>query len=172
MTAKNVPAHSETVPTGPDHIAPAKGAGSKMWMQGLGCGALLTFAAPTALMLGVLLAPAVLCLVVEPGPDRGQPRAVALGCAAASFGPVWHLWLAGDTLAQTFASLADLQTIILAWGAGACAWALCQVLPVVVRSGWDMAAGKKIREIEAELAQCQKDWRLDEEPSQSGPIGG
>ena len=102
-----------------------------MWVQGLACGALLTFATPTALMLVALLAPAIACALGEKGGTSGATRGVALCCAAAALAPLWHLWMLDDRMDVALDALSDPLTLVLAWGAGACAWALCQVVPVI-----------------------------------------
>ncbi len=134
---------------------------SVIWVQGLACGALLTFAAPTALLLAILFAPAAICPLLEPT-KTGLTRAVALGCAAASLGPAWRLWTAGDRMDQALASLSDPGTISLAWGAGACAWALCQVLPVILARSWEVREASRIRAIEAEIKEVQDIWSMDD----------
>ena len=138
--------------------------GSALWIQGLACGACLTFAAPTALLLSILLAPALVCLLVHSGSDRGLLRSVAVACAAASMRPIWHLWLAGDRFDQALASLSDPFVLLLAWGAGASAWALCQVIPVVLCGSWDMQTVARIRTMEAEIKKLNEEWLLDGEP--------
>ena len=135
--------------------------GSLVWIQGLACGALLTFAMPTALLLAVLLAPSIICFLADTAPQRGVLRAVTLSCAAASFSPVWHLWQQAGRLDAAVASLSDLTTLMLAWGAGASAWALCQVIPVVLRTAWDMREATKARIMQSEIDQLVEEWALD-----------
>jgi hypothetical protein len=139
--------------------APAKGV--VVWIQGLACGALLTFAFPGVLLLGVLMAPSLVCLLIDRAPGHGLARAVGLACAAAALGPAWHLLLAGDTMATAAASLLDPLVLGLAWGAGASAWALCQVLPVVLKAVSDMRESARARAIEAEMASCRAEWDLE-----------
>lgn len=52
--------------------------------KGLLCGALMTLATPTALLLGVLLGPAMLAVVLDREPWRPTGRSVALFSMAAS----------------------------------------------------------------------------------------
>ena len=145
--------------------AVAKRRGSFLWVQGLACGLLLTFAAPMVLLLGVLAAPAIACALAGTGPGRGLARAVTLACAGASLHPAWHLWLSGGSWARALSSLADPLAILMAWGAGASAWALCQVLPVILQGVWDMREAARARAIEAELARFREDWTLKESPA-------
>ncbi len=134
--------------------------GSLLWVQGLACGALLTFAAPTCLVLGVLLAPALASVLGERDAGPGTPRAVALCCGASAVVPVWRLWMEGDQMARALETLSDPLTLVVAWGTGACAWAACQVLPVVIRSVWDLQVAARGRTLQAELTECRAEWDL------------
>jgi hypothetical protein len=141
--------------------APAQAKGSMLWLQGLVCGALLAFAPATALLLVVLLAPALACLATDTEPGRGMTRAVALACVAGALPPVWHLWMAHDTMEMALALLLQPLTLCLAWGAGACSWALCQVLPVLLQSLWNVRETVRARAIKTELKRLKDEWHLD-----------
>ena len=141
--------------------------GATVWVQGLACGALLTFATPTALLLGILLAPAILCILASPGAERGVFRAVASSCAAASLAPVWRLWMNGGHMDEVAAILASPSILCAAWGAGAAAWAMCQVLPVIIKTAWDIREANKAKTIEAELAQLNEEWGLKQTAEQT-----
>ena len=133
--------------------------GSLLWIQGLACGTLLTFATPTALVLATLLAPAIACYLGEKT-SGSSARAVTLCCAAASLSPLWHLWMLNDSMDAALDALSNPVTLIVAWGAGACAWALCQVVPVVLRTAWDAREMARARAIEDELARTREEWDL------------
>ncbi len=143
-------------PTQPGGLAK----GPVLWMQGLACGALLTFAAPTALVLATLLAPAIACALGEKGAAGSATRAVALCCAAASLSPLWHLWMQGDSMDAALNALSNPLVLVTAWGAGACAWALCQVVPVILRTAWDASEAARARTIQGELARIREEWDL------------
>ena len=137
--------------------------GSILWIQGLACGALLTFAAPTALLLATLLAPAIACALGERTTAGSSTRAVALCCVATALSPVWHLWMHGDAMDAALDALANPLILVTAWGAGACAWALCQVVPVILRTAWDAKEAARVRVMQAELARTRQDWDLPPE---------
>ncbi len=134
--------------------------GSLVWVQGLACGALLTFATPTALLLGILFAPVIVCLLASAGDDSNVLRAVATSCAALSVGPVWHVWMAGGHMDAVGAVLATPSTLCLAWGAGAGAWALCQVLPILFSVAWELRETQKAKAIQLELDALKEEWGL------------
>jgi hypothetical protein len=142
--------------------APAKTKASAMWLQGLACGALLAFAPAMALLLGVLLAPAIASFAADMEKARGATRSVAIACAAGALAPAWHLWLAGDQLAAAINLLCDPLNLLLAWGGGACAWALCQVVPAVLQSLWAVRETLRAHKIEAEMKKIRDEWHLEE----------
>ncbi len=139
---------------------PSAAKGSLLWVQGLASGALLTFATPTALVLATLLAPAIACALGEKGVAGSATRAVALCCTAASLSPLWHLWAQGDSMDAALDALSNPLTMVTAWGAGACAWALCQVVPVVLRTAWETREASRARMLQAELAITRAEWDL------------
>lgn len=141
--------------------APARAKGSLLWLQGLVCGAVLAFAPATALLLGVLLAPAFATMAADTEPGRGTTRAVALACTAGALPPAWHLWMAHGGIDVALALLCLPLTVVLAWGGGACAWALCQVLPVIVQSAWNVKEGVRAHAIRAELERLKENWHLE-----------
>ena len=65
---------------------------SLIWLQGLLCGAMVTLATPTALLLGVLLGPALLAIVLDREPGRPRARSIALCSMAAAVDPLRTLW--------------------------------------------------------------------------------
>src|ERR1700723_979288 len=82
---------------------------SMVWLQGLLCGALVTLAPSTALLLGVLLGPALLAMVLDRQPGRPRARSIALCSVAASIDPLRILWVAGHGMATATALLGDLR---------------------------------------------------------------
>jgi hypothetical protein len=132
-----------------------------MWLQGLGCGALLAFAPAQAILLTVLLAPALASFAADLDKGRGSTRSVAIACAAGALAPCWHLWLGGNRVEVMFLLLSDPLTVVLAWGGGACAWALCQVVPAVVQSMWAVRETMRAHRIQAEMKQLREEWHLD-----------
>jgi hypothetical protein len=131
------------------------------WWQGVICGALLTFAPGMALLLAALLAPAFAALAADTEEEKGMTRAVTLACTAASLSPAWHLWNAGDSLGAAMVQLTDPMTLGLAWGSGAIAWSLCEVIPAVVESVWKAQEAMRANAIEKEMAKLRDEWRLE-----------
>jgi hypothetical protein len=71
-----------------------------MWLQGLICGALLAFAPAMALLLGVLLAPAIACFAADMEHGRGATRSVALACILQSLWSVREILRANKIEAE------------------------------------------------------------------------
>jgi hypothetical protein len=92
---------------------------SLVWLQGLLCGAMVTLATPTALLLGVLLCPAVLALVLDRQPGRPKARGVALFNMAAAVDPLRTLWMSGHSMSNASALLGDMRILGTAWSAAA-----------------------------------------------------
>jgi hypothetical protein len=138
--------------------ARAKGGGSMIWLQGAACGVILTFAAPAALLAGTLLAPALMAWVAEREPGRPVARAVLLFGSAVAIGPVWHLCLSGDSMATALEMISDPTTLAFAWTAAAFAWALCEVLPVIVERAGLLAEAARAAAWRAELNALQEEW--------------
>jgi hypothetical protein len=141
----------------------AAGGGSLLWLQGLVCGAVLAFATPIALLLCVLLAPAVLAAVMDTMPNRAMTRAVFFAALAFTLGPLWHLILAGRGMQQAVDLISDPGVLGPAWLAGACGWALCEVLPVVLRSLAELQATARMAALKSEAAALRAEWDLPAE---------
>lgn len=137
---------------------------SLIWLQGLLCGAVVTLATPTALLLGVLLAPALLAIFLDHEPGRARARSIALCSTAASVEPLRTLWTAGHSMAAATALLGNVQVVGTAWSAAAAGWLLAEVAPIVVRAileALSLARGARLR---AERAKLVESWGLEAPP--------
>ncbi len=129
------------------------------WLQGLVCGALLTFATPASLLLAALFAPAVIAFLADTEKGRPVARSVAVSCIAPALAPMWHLWMAGETMEAALALLSDPATISIAWLVGASGWALCQVLPVILRTLSEFRESARAKLLRAELQTQTEEWQ-------------
>jgi hypothetical protein len=133
---------------------------SLIWMQGLLCGALATLATPTALLLAVLLAPAIAAVVFDREPGRPRVRSIALCGMAASVGPLRTLWTSGHTLGTASALLGDLRVVGTAWSAAAVGWLLVEILPLAVRAVLEALSTAQASRLQAERARLIEAWGL------------
>jgi hypothetical protein len=132
-----------------------------MWMQGLACGGLVAVLPPTALLLGVLLGPALVALYLDRQTGKPIARSVLLCTLAASVKPVRLLWAAGHTMGASMALATDADTVGTAWAAAAAGWLLAELTPVAVRvvlEGMSLRQAARLRAVRAALAE---EWGLD-----------
>jgi len=142
-----------------------------IWLQGLLCGALATLATPTAVLLAVLLAPALAALAMDRVPGRPVARSVALCSLAGCVAPVRTLWAAGHTLSTAAALLAYLQPIGIAWTAGAFGWLLAELSPIAVRAVLEALGRARAAKLRAVRTRLVDEWGFAEPPGQaSGPL--
>jgi hypothetical protein len=134
---------------------------SFVWLQGLLCGALATLATPTALLLGVLLAPAFLAIALDQDAGRPRARSIALFSMAASVGPLRTLWTSGHSLFTATTLLTDPRVVGTAWSAAAVGWLLTEMMPLAVRALLDALSTARKTRLEAERARLVEAWRLD-----------
>jgi hypothetical protein len=135
--------------------------GSMVWLQGLLCGAMAMLAPPTALLLVVLLGPAVLALVFDRQPGRPRARSIALFGMAASVDPLRTLWVGGHTMPVAAALLGDLHVLGTAWAAAAAGWLLAEGAPVAVRATLEALSISRAAGLRASRTQLADAWRLD-----------
>jgi len=133
---------------------------SLVWFQGLLCGALAALATPTALLLGVLLGPALLAMMLDGELGKPTGRCVVLTCMAACVAPLKALWLAGHSMAAATTLLGNVRIIAVAWSAAAAGWLLVQLIPIALRvvlEAHAIARTARLRAVRAKLAEV---WGL------------
>jgi hypothetical protein len=123
-----------------------------------------TLATPTALLLGVLLAPALLASVLDREPGRPRARSIALCSMAASVKPLRTLWTAGHTLGTATALLGNVEVVGLAWSAAAAGWLLAEVTPVAVRAALEALAITRAARLRAEKSKLTAAWGAETIP--------
>ena len=127
------------------------------------CGAALTFATAATLLAAILLAPAVIAAVSERNPAKPITRAVTRMGLTFSAAPVWHVVQGGNSIAASLDCLADPAVLATAWLAGACGWALCEMLPVLLTGASEWRAAAAMAKLTAELEAEKREWGLDED---------
>lgn len=135
---------------------------SLVWVQGLLCGALVTLATPTALLLGVLLGPAMIALVLDGEHGRPTGRSVALFSMAAAVGPLKVLWTGGHTMQGAANLVSSLDVVATAWSAAAAGWLLAQILPIAMRTVLEALGMTRSARLRAERVRLVADWGLDQ----------
>jgi hypothetical protein len=115
---------------------------------------------PTALVLAVLLAPALIALIIDPTPGRPRVRAMLLFGLSAGLGPLRALWSGGHSMAAAWSIVEDPQIVAIAWSAGAGGWLLSELTPVLVRLGLEAAARARARRLRAMRDGYAAEWGL------------
>jgi hypothetical protein len=133
---------------------------SLIWLQGLICGGVATLATPSAFLGGVLLAPAILAYKLDREPGHPLARAILVCTLAGAIHPLFRLWLGRHTLALASLLLSDPWTYAAAWGAAAGAWALAELIPVLVRAALEVAAISRATRLRAQRAQLEREWGI------------
>ncbi|HEY0420005.1 MAG TPA: hypothetical protein VGC80_10850 [Acetobacteraceae bacterium] len=134
--------------------------GSAIWVQGLACGALVTLAAPTAMLGGVLLAPGLLLLLFDREPGRAQARIVLLSGGALAASPLATLWRTGHDWPVALDLLSDLSVPVACWAAQAVGWMVGQLAPLGVRFVMDMRTRAQASRMRADRARLEEEWNL------------
>jgi hypothetical protein len=132
-----------------------------IWLQGLLCGALATLATPTALLLAVLLGPALLALLLDRQPGRPKGRSVALCAMAAAVNPLRILWTSGHTIAVATTILTNPRVLGIAWSAAAAGWLLAEIAPIGVRAVQEALLMSRAARLRAARARLVEEWGFE-----------
>ena len=132
-----------------------------MWVQGLLCGGLVALLPPTALLLGVLIGPALLALFLDTQPGKPVARSVLLCALAACVKPVRMLWAAGHGMAASMALATDADVVGTAWAAAAAGWLLAELAPVAVRAVLEALSLRQAARLRATRSALAEEWGLD-----------
>jgi hypothetical protein len=134
---------------------------SMVWLQGLLCGAIAMLAPPTALLMGVLLSPAMLALFLDRQQGRPRARSIALFGMAASVDPLHTLWVGGHSVTAALELAGNLQVLATAWAAAAAGWLLAEAAPIAVRALLEALCISRAARLRTLRGQLTEEWRLD-----------
>ncbi|MDE2517453.1 MAG: hypothetical protein KGL12_15610 [Rhodospirillales bacterium] len=158
----------------------AAGGGQKLiWAQGLACGTLVALVPGIALLLGVLLAPALVALALDQEAGKPVARSVFLCALAGGVGPVRALWAAGHGVDTALVLLTGLGPVGLAWAAAACGWLAAEVLPLGLRLMLEGLARARLARLRAAQDRYREEWgagasttdAVKHRPAGDGPAG-
>jgi len=131
---------------------------SLVWLQGLGCGAVVTLVPALALLLGVLLLPGVLAVLYDRQGGRPVARTVMLCGTAASVPTMLALWGAGNSVDACLALLGDLRVVGTAWSTAAAGWILAELAPVAVWAVLEAITRTHAARLRAERQKLAEEW--------------
>jgi hypothetical protein len=134
---------------------------SLVWLQGLGCGAVVALVPAMALLLGVLLLPGVLAVLYDRQGGRPVARTVLLCGTAASVSPTLAFCGAGNAMDAGLALLGDLRVVGTAWSAAAAGWLLAELAPVVTLVVLEAVTQTRAARLRAEREKLVAEWGFD-----------
>jgi hypothetical protein len=134
-----------------------------VWLQGLGCGAVVTLLPAMALLLGVLLLPGGLAVLYDRQGGRPVARTVLLCGSAAAVAPAFALWGAGNNMDACFVLLSDLRVVGTAWSLAAAGWILAELAPVAVLVVLEAITQARAARLRAARDRLAAEWGFEPE---------
>jgi hypothetical protein len=122
------------------------------------CGVAAAVIPGTALVIAVLLAPAIAMYATEPTRGRPIARAMIYMGTASTMMPLRLLWEHGGTLDAALDLLSDPGRPLLAWLACGAAWFLGQLTEILSRFALDARAKMAMRALSAERDKLKEEW--------------
>jgi hypothetical protein len=137
---------------------------SWLWLQGLACGAALSVATGPVLMMGVLLAPALMAYAIERNPAKPAATTMLLFSAATTFTPLRDLWQGGQSIEGGLLMLGDPMRAGLAWVAAGTGWLLEEMAQAIAGQYSDIKTRHRIAALNKERAALVEEWGSFEPP--------
>jgi len=134
---------------------------SLVWIQGLGCGAVVALVPAMAVLFGVLLLPGVLAVLYDRQGGRPVARTVLLCGMAAAVAPMLTLWGAGNNMDACFALLGDLRVVGTAWSTASAGWILAELAPVGALVVLEAITQTRAARLRAARERLAAEWGFD-----------
>ena len=131
--------------------------------------ALLAMSPDLAVPAVFLLLPGLVTLLIDTTPGLGLARAMLLFQSAVCIGPVQHAYYDCSGLSACMTRICTPMTVLAAWLAAACAWALTEVAPIALRLLEDVRLRARRVDLQKQRADLVEEWGL--EPAGSGGRG-
>lgn len=131
---------------------------SLVWAQGLLCGAVVTLASPTALLVGVLFLPVLIACALDHQPGKPITRCMALFGLCGIVHPVLRLWADGHTMHVAIVLAADVENLLFSWGGAAIGWVLAELIPVAILALLEAMAQAQIIRLRSERSRLEAEW--------------
>ena len=135
---------------------------SWLWLQGVMVGVVAATAPGSALLVAVLLCPAVAYAVFETTPGRPVTRTMLSCGSIGTFMPLRLLWEHGNSVDEALALLADLTRPLLAWVACATGWLLSEASHMGARVVLKAAFNRRSVLLQREEADLTAEWTLQD----------
>jgi hypothetical protein len=131
---------------------------SWLWLQGLACGAALSFATGPAVLVGALLMPGIASYFFERTPGKPLSESMLLLGLATTFVPFRTLWEHGLSLDACLTLLAEPSHLGLSWLAAACGWMMGEAAQLAGRQLGEIAMRRRMTTLRRELAELIDEW--------------
>ena len=147
--------------------APARGTRrSWLWLQGAVGGGIAVTAPGSAILVAVLLCPAIVFYATEPAPGRPVGKIMLLTGSAALFMPLRTLWEHGGSLPGALDLLADPGCPLLAWVSCGAGWLMCELLQIATRLTLTAQTKHRVMALERERIEITEEWTFGEKGPQ------
>ncbi len=114
--------------------------------------------------LAVLLLPGLLALILDRSPGCGVAQAILLFQAAACVRPVADAWYRCAGVDSCMGFLTGTPMVMRVWLAGAAAWVIAQILPLVLKVLDDRRLAQRRAALAARREELVAEWGLEEDP--------
>lgn len=145
-------------------MAAAKGKpaqkGGRGWMVGMACGMLIVLAAPTALLLAVMLLPGIFAWMVDRLPGRPVGMIVLVCGLTLTIGPLATLWSGGGEWIVCRDILSRITTPAGAWMAQGGGWLAAELAPVMARLFIELKVAAQASMLRSARAKLEAAWGL------------
>lgn len=135
-----------------------KGGGATLLLAGLAAGVMLSYALPTAILLGFGLVPAMVAYGFDRSPGRPAARSVACLNLAGLAPALEVLWRQGATMGNAQSLLLSLETLPLAWAGGLVGWALAECLPWFGQFVVESKAARRRAALAVRRTELAEEW--------------
>jgi hypothetical protein len=138
-------------------------AGLGILLLGLASGGLLALSPDIAMPLAVLMLPGLIALVLDRSPGCGLAQAVLLFQATACVHSVAEAWYGCAGVDSCMGFLASTPLVMRTWLAGAAAFMIAQILPLVLKALDDRRLQKRRAVLIARRETLLSEWGLNED---------
>lgn len=135
---------------------------SWLWLQGAAAGVIVALAPGSALLLGVLLCPALVFAAAAGSAGRPAARVMLLMGSAATFGPLRDQWTGGNSVDSTLELLANPSVALWAWIACGFGWFTCEATAMAAALALLHATRHRATALRREQADLIEEWTLDQ----------
>jgi hypothetical protein len=123
--------------------------------------ALIAMSPDLAVPVVFLLLPSLVTLLIDRTPGLGLARAMLLFQATVCIGPVQHAYYDCSGLSACMTRICTPMTVLIAWVAAACAWALTEVAPIGLRLLEDVRLRARRVDLQKQRADLVAEWGLE-----------